>query len=103
MGYDSCSFGKLELFYEGKNLEKFQPPLCLDFGEHSCIKSTLEHSYGVMIHTWKQVFHSRNFQPYFYSYFPQYVIGDIVGNYFFGAKIYMRKNCFQLMVCYRNF
>jgi hypothetical protein len=33
----------------------FQPPLCSDFGEHSCVKSTLEHSYGVVIHPGKQV------------------------------------------------
>jgi hypothetical protein len=84
-------------------LENFQPPLCSDFGEHSCVKSTLEHSYGAVIHTGQQVFHSRNFQPSFSSSCPQYVIGDTTGNYVFGAKISMGKKCFQLMVCCKDF
>jgi hypothetical protein len=39
MRYDTCPFEHLELFYEGKSEENFQPPQCLDFDEHSCVKS----------------------------------------------------------------
>jgi hypothetical protein len=47
MRYDTNSSENLELFYEDENLENFQPCLHLYFGEHSRVKSLLEHSYGV--------------------------------------------------------
>jgi hypothetical protein len=66
--YDTYSFEHLELFCE----EDFQPPLCSNFGEHSC-----EHSYGAVIHPGQQEFHSTNFQPSFSLSSSQYVIGGI--------------------------
>jgi hypothetical protein len=99
MGYDTYSFEHLELFCEGKNLEKFRPPLYSSFGEHLCVKLELENYYGDMIHIRKKLFHSINSYPYFSSFCPQYVIGDIARKYVFGAKIYMGKKCFQIMVC----
>jgi len=75
--YDTYYFENLELFDEGKNEENFQPSLCSNFDEHSCDKYTLEHSYGATIQIGKQVSHSKNFQPFFSSICPQYIIGTV--------------------------